>query len=683
MNIGNTIRNLFSSNAVKEPEIVKDNGEVLVSDKRDVEDPVGKFTGLRHVRNVYRSGGQRKRNTTFYKSEYDLPTIANAVQLDGILRRAVNLFVEQILKNGYEFKSKQDTYQRHVTRRIREIQNLTGVSFYEIMTQIATQLVTYGNCYVIKVRHRSKSKYGKSYRLFGKQQNPIVGLFVADATTMEIGLNDSGKIVNYMQKVRGELRIWDERDVIHLTYNKIPGTLTGMSSILPVLDDVRALRKLEEEIEILGFQYSVPLYLYKVGNKDIPAAPGEVDAVTSAVTNMPAYGMLVVPGHHTIEVPSNSNTPVDVMQFVEHFKKRIFGGLGVSPVSMGEVSTSNRSTSEVGDKAMQSITKSQQQIMKNKLEMELIRELMLDGGYSNTKEVVEFSFPEIDIENQIKKETHILSLWQNNLITRTEARVMMDYEGNLDEQDTFLNKVDIPEVKAQGDIQLEAVEVQAKAQLQAAKMRPSSSSSSTTKKSSSSSSSAKKKKTTAAKVRPSNQHGTSTGRPKYVRNSIQTNLFDNLSIFNQKTFLDDLVIKWDDTFKKELNYTIDSFCNYYYLDRPEIDEGIVDNYLHGIHLILRDKVRLASKNLDDDLKFEHITKMSRVFLEDQEDKISNIAKILLYKSFGYKTILITADDCEYHSNRNIEIQDISYATIPPFRYGCNCKVEEESFDEFL
>lgn len=675
MDIGKIVKDLFSTPQEEPKEIVLANGQSL-TDKRDVENPVGKFTGLRYVSTVYKGANQRKRNTTFYKSEYDLPTIANAVQLDGILRRAVSLYVEQILKNGYEFKSKQDTYQKHVRRRIREIENLTGVSFYELMTQIATQLVTYGNCYVIKVRDKNKSRYGKRYRLYGKEHNPIVGLFVADATTMEIGLNTSGRIVNYMQRVRGEMRIWDERDVIHYTYNKIPGTLTGMSTILPVLDDVRALRKLEEEIEILGFQYSIPLYLYKVGNKDIPPAPGEVDAVSSTVTNMPAYGMLVVPGHHTIEVPSNSNTPVDVMAFVEHFKKRIFGGLGVSPVSMGEVSTSNRNTSEVGDKAMQSITKSYQQILKTTTEMGLIRELLLDGNHSNINDTVEFSFPEIDIENQIKKETHILSLWQNNLITRAEARVMMDYEGSLQEDDTFLEKVDMPKLEIQFGTQVEVAEIGAKAQAQAAKQRASSSPKS--------SSSSKNRKTTASKVRPSNQHGTSTGRPKYVRNAVQTNLFDGLTIFNTKAFSDKLILECDDALMKALDSYINFYKNYYHINNQiNLNNDIVNKYLEGVHLIIKDKVRLFSDNLDNFDILDHQNSMTKDFINKQEDKLKNLAKILLYKSFGYKTILITSDNCELHTNKNLEVSKISYSNIPPFGYKCSCEVEEESFNEFV
>lgn len=673
MEINSLFNKLFRQ---KEDIEVKDNGQTTTSDKRDIENPVGKFTGLRHIRNVYR-GPSKKRNVEFYKSEYDLPTIANAVQLDGFLRRSVNIFVEQILKNGYEIRSKSDRQQKYVKRRLKEIENLTGVSFYETVTQIVYQLVTYGNAYVIKVRHKNKSRLGKQYKLFGKLHDPIVGLFVADATTMEIGL-DKGNITSYQQRVRGELRTWDERDVIHLTYNKIPGTLTGMSSILPVLDDVRALRKLEEEIEILGFQYSVPLYLYKVGNKDQPAAPGELDAVSSEVTNMPAYGMLVVPGNHTIEVPSNSNTPIDVLAFVEHFKKRIFSGLGVSPVSMGDSSTSNRNTSEVGDKAMQAITKSYQQIFSHSIEIGLIRELLLDGGFKDPSEPVQFSFAEIDIENQIKKETHILSLWQNNLITRTEARVRMDRDANIKEDDTFLELIEMPQLEMQYGTQVQVAEIGAKA---AAKRSAASSSSSTGSKPKTSSS--KKAKGTTAKIKPTNQHGTSTGRPKYVRNSVQLNLFDGLNIFNKDEFLTTTKETVKDQLTREIRDNVAILCKYYHLDFPSLDKSIIDSYLDGVYTILEDKVSLACSNIDDEVRFDYVNEMCMKFMDRQHEKIENLAKILLCKSLGSETILVTADDCPLHANIKLKLDDIAYEYLPPFSHACGCIIEKENFNDHI
>jgi hypothetical protein len=580
-----------------------------LSDKKDIEDPTLKFNGPVHIGMESRTKVQR-RNVSYNSSEYDLPLLANAVQLDGILRRAVNIYVEQILKNGFELNSQNDKIQQHVSRRIKEIERFTGISKYELLNQICTQLVTYGNAYVIKVRENKVSKFGKSYRLYSRENYPIVGLFVADATTMQVGLNPQGDVITYKQEIRGEPNEWDERDVIHFTYNKIPGTLTGQSHLIPVLDDVRALRKLEEEIEILGFQYSIPLYLYKVGTKDIPPAPGEVAEISSTIAHMPSYGMLVIPGHHDVTIPANANNVMDIIKYVDHFKQRIYGGLGVSPVAMGQSDTSNRNTSQVADMAMQTITKSYQQIIKNKIELDLFREFLLDGGFKDIDDVIEFKFPEIDIEAQIKIETHIIAKWQNNMITRTEARNEMDYESSIKDNDTFLRLIDIPKLEAEKEGQMEIAQLSADNSIELAKIsadnaikltklkpapsaggekapgapaalpKPGAGGHSVTKVTHKVVGPPKTTKSTSNKVSPANQHGKAT-RPKYVKNS-SDNIFDGLTIFNKDIYVISFKSDILNNLKDELDYTINRLCTFYHKDKVIYDTELADKYFSGL-----------------------------------------------------------------------------------------------------
>lgn len=674
MNLKNKLKTIVS-NILDEhtPEsVVYENGTTL-KDKIDVSNPTVKFAGIRYGRPTRQSQGRR--NVDFFKPEYDLPLIANAIQMDGLLRRMVNIFVEQVLKNGYEWVSKNEKLQQHISRRIKEIENLTNIALFDTITKTVAQLVSYGNAYIIKVRASNKSVYGKQYRLYGKDLYPIVGLFIAEATSMEIGLNATGEVTTYKQSIRGEEVYFDARDVIHLTYNQIPGTLTGMSSLIPILDDVRALRKLEEEIEILGFQYAIPLYLYKVGNKDIPPGPGEVEDAANNVNNMPAYGMLVVPGHHTIESPNgNSAAPVDIMQFIEHFKKRIYAGTGVSPVAMGEVNSSNRNTSEVSDAMMQTITKAYQRIIKHKLEMEFFSELMLDGKFLRSEEELEFNFPEIDLENQIKKETNIIQKWQNNLISREEARMELNYDKILDENDTFLELIEIPKIEAEGGIQLQAAQIGADASVKKSQM----------------SSSKKNAKSTDSKVRPANQHGKSTGRPKYVKNNVVVlnKLNDILllsledgSILKRNNYSKKLYSLIDDKIRDEIRYTITKYNEYYNTD-ISIDEYYVNDYLLDIKYILKDKINRFNY-FDDEIKTGVFKKDISDFLDVQSGKIENLVKILMLKSSGFKSILINGSECEKHASiHNLDVSNIRYNTIPPYSYGCECKIAEETFNEF-
>jgi len=640
-------------------EEVLANGQVL-SDKKDIEDPSLKFAPIRHVATRRRSH-RVKNNVDFFKPEYDLPTVANAVQLDGILRRVVNLFVEQIMKNGFESVSRNEKAQKHVTRRLREIELLTGLSTYEVIEQVARQLVTYANAYIIKVRDRNKSKYGKPYRLYGKDMYPVVGLFVAEATTIDIGVNPNGNIVQYKQTINGTEVIYDERDIIHLSFNKIPGTLTGMSCLLSILDDVRALRKLEEEVEILGFQYSIPLYLYKVGNKDIPPAPGEVDDVSAHINSMPAYGMLVVPGHHDIQVPTNANTSIDIMAFINHFKKRIYAGLGVSPVAMGEVETSNRNTSEVLDASMQTVTKSYQQIIKRRIEMGLFQELLLDGNYVTLDEQMEFNFPEIDLEQQIKFETNVLAKWQNNVIDLDECRNELDYDKKLKQNLTHLHLVEIPKLQAEGAIDEKI---------------------------------AKAKASTANKVAPSNQHGKTTGRPKYVKSTIDTfqsnviTLVDSLcdvqgiTDFNIQSLLGTTADSFKIKAKQQLLDNIRTYKRLYNLTDIEVDTTSGENYFKEVNGILKDRITYFSKKTNDNLGSKILYDELNEFIDIQKEKIDALAKILIYKSLGFKTILINCDECEDHSLLNIDSNALNYSQVPPFAYGCKCTIDEESLNEF-
>lgn len=661
------------------------DSEVLangLSDKRDVEDPTGKFFRTRFVAQI--NPTKLRKNVEFSRPEYDLPTIANAIQMDGFLQRSVNIFVEQILKNGYDWISKNDRAQRYINKRMKEIQNLTGVPFYELMNAIARQLVTYGNAYIIKVRSGTKSRWGREYQLYNRKYDPIVGLFVADATTIDVGINENGQIVNYRQKIAGSEIYWDEREVIHITYNRIPGTLTGMSSIIPVLDDVRALRKLEEEIEILGFQYSIPLYLYKVGTKETPPAPGEIDQVKETVNNMPAYGMLVVPGHHTIEVPTNNNTPVDLLSFINHFKLRICAGLGVSPVALGEGASNNRNTSEVMDISMQTITKRYQQLIKHRLEIDLFREILLDGSFDVSNELIEFNFPEIDMEAQIKKESNIIQKWQNNMITRQEARLELDRESSIDDADTFLRLVDIPKIEAQKSISIEVAKISAAAKM----MVPVGGTTRGT------SSSTRNSRTTDTKVRPANQYGKSTGRPKYVRDEMDILIEDsmnkigiflqdgNLSNLKTITLSNKLIENTQNSLKKYVNDCVNALCNFHHIKLPEQDNLLIDNYLNNVNIIINDKIKRLGKKLDSNIKIELFSKDLKDFLSFQKDKATNLAKLLVYKSLGFVTILVNADSCKLHSDVSLNLTEISYSDVPPLRYNCGCTISEKSMYEF-
>ncbi len=665
-----------------------------LADAAKIGDPVIKFARPVYVK---RSGEYIPEGVQFYRPEHDLPTIANAVALDGILNRSVAIYVEQIMKNGFEFVSKSDRIQKHANKRIREIELGTNIKFTEVVSTIAHQLVQYGTAYLIKVR--KQSKVGKKYKLYNRTVKPVVGLFVVDATTMEIGLNTNQKVSHYRQVLNGQYKVYSVEDVIHFNYNKVPGELTGRSNINQVLDDVRALRKLEEEVEILGFQYAIPLYLYKVGTDSHPAAPGEVDSVGNTINHMPTYGMMCVPHTHTMEAVSQSNANIDIMPFISHFKSRINSGLGVSDVAMGQSDTSNRNTSEIQDLSMQTITKAYQQILKNKLDLELFKELMLDGGVNPMAFDLELRFPEIDQEAQIKKETHVVQKYQGNLITRTEARLEIDMEINVDEEDLHINNVQIPLIEAEVSGQLEVQEPALQSQEKLAKIsaaaKPTTTASGGRSKSSGTKAKAKTKKSTkstTSKSQPSNQSGKQLSRPKIKRDfmdslsgyadSIGSIFLDNnayKSDINRSTYLKSIKSNIKSNVTEYLKYTIKDYSEYYHVD-GNLDTITISNEITDFVMItVEDKIKRLGR-----LKSTESSNIVRYTLDsiqndiDCEERIDNYVRAHFLKNMGYTSVLYNSDECMLHSDYNIDIEKITIATVPPLKYGCTCKIKDHT-----
>jgi len=646
----------------KESNALDINGKLL-ADKSQVSNPTLPATstfnfGIQNQRFSY------KKNASFINPEYDLVSISNAVALDGLLHRGVEVYVEQILKNGAEFVSKDDAAQLHVNNRLKEIENLTNFKMYELMNVVARQLVTYANAFIIKVRG-AVSVYAKEYKVYNKTLKPVIGLFVVDAVTMKFIVDVNGNVIGYRQQVSGDYVDFKKEDVIHISYNKLPGAYSGFSPIHPILDDVRALRKLEEEIEILGFQYAIPLYLYKVGSDTHPAQPGEVDMVNTKINNSPTYGIMVVPHTHDMKAVTNNNDPVEIMKFVDYFKRRVFAGLGLSPISMGEVDSANRNTAESLDISMQSITKSYQNLIRSKLEQELVDEILLDGGFNINTTSCELKFPEIDLESQIKKETNIIQKYLNGLITRTEARLEMDYEAVTPDEDTYLRLDKIPLIEATAAAK--------------ASMAPTPAA-----------------KTNASLSRPKNQHGTFSGRPRTRKDSINNlidfsiNLSDTLiqndgykSALNRNKYTEKLNKQISSGIMDHITELAESYKEFYHLDcdvNKVCSDSMVKEFIKLISSQVKHKVeRLSAITTLPEIKIQYTIDSIKDSL-DLYDKIENLVRILILKESNISSILYKSDGCEYHTDWTVNIKDVNLLTIPPFRRNCKCKVvygEEE------
>src|SRR5690606_15855441 len=126
---------------------------------------------------------------------------------------------------------------------------------------------------IVKARNSESSSGLVRTNGSGKVLEPVAGYFILDPTSMRILRDIHGRVLKYQQNIPhvGEYPTFKPEDIIHIFYDRKEGFSFGTPYIIPALDDIRSLRRMEENIEMLMLSHLYPLYQYIVGTEDHPA----------------------------------------------------------------------------------------------------------------------------------------------------------------------------------------------------------------------------------------------------------------------------------------------------------------------------------------------------------------------------------------------------------------------------
>lgn len=417
--LGKDIKTVISSARAKEVQTVLENRSKILGRVRGFE---------------FKGGSNFSRSTRFTAPIYDLSEIGRAADIEPYINQSVRKHREQIMKEGYQLFGSDESMVSYVKKRLFEIAVLSGITTQQWLRETVNNLVTYHNAFLI-FRRDSNRASGKPIKFYGKQLEPIAGIFVGDPTTMEVSVDKWGspkKWRQYVEYTEHNESDYDKQysveDVVHITIDKKTGFTFGTPFLLPVLDDIRALRKLEEIAVIVAAKEAFPLYHYKVGSESRPAmvyegGDNEVDVVLSSVANLPAQGYIVTSERHEVKLVSKDGSALNLSPYLEYFESRVIAGLRLSPLDLGRGGTANRATAGTINKSLQDSAKDYQQVISDFITHFVVLPLLLEGGYDVTEEnLVYFSFPTIDKEQERAEQNHGLQLFMGNSITRQEFR---------------------------------------------------------------------------------------------------------------------------------------------------------------------------------------------------------------------------------------------------------------------
>jgi len=368
---------------------------------------------------------------------YDFREILEAEDVDSYVRSTFRLTVETAMRQGYKFTGKNPELVRLIEKRHKIIARKSRTNLYSMIEQAASSLTKFNNCFFVISRLGSKSfetSVFKPYRHEGKVLNPIGGLFYTEPQHMFPEL-DNGRIVkwHYENTDTGAMKLdIPPEDVIHIYWDKKGDSILATPWILPALDDVRILRRMEEYMGVLIEKNLFPLYQYKVGSKDKPAVvaydeggSSEVQSVEAAMGGiLPTQGVVFTSERHEV-LAIDSKSPLDLSKYLEYTEKRALAGCMLSEVELGRGATANKGTATTINKNRVNTCTRLHMILtsfwNDLVTYSLLKELGVDP-YDATNAVY-LEFNDIDTEEQRARETHSIQKWSANGITHPELRL--------------------------------------------------------------------------------------------------------------------------------------------------------------------------------------------------------------------------------------------------------------------
>jgi len=679
---------------------------------------------LKRVKNPVLALKNRPGSLEFEQPEYDMAEAGRIADVEAYVRRAFSQKEGLMFKEGWSLVGKNPNTIQYIKERFNQISAVSGKPTNLLLRETGADLIGFHNAYWAKVRDQ-KASGGAPRKPLGRDSaiQPVAAYFPIPVGTMRFKRDDNGSILKYRQELPdGRWRDFDPADIVHFYASKKQGMLVGTPLTIPLKDDIRALRRIEENIELLVYQHLFPLYHYTVGTETAPAreypnGTTEVDVVQHEVEIMPAEGMIVTPERHKIEALGAEGRALRAESYLLHFKKRIFSGLGVSAIDMGEGDTSNRSTADSMSRNLVDDVKAYQDMLELFVNEFVIKELLLESTFPNPIDdanIVQLRFAEIDLDSKIKVENHAVNSFGAHAITHSELRRSFGLEPLTEEEweDTFWNLIEKPRMIIQAVDEPYTAEAKAAVGVSQGLSNappPASGAQATAK----------------AKTQPSNQHGTNTSPAKkksslehltvedqihatFAGHDALTDLYDALldnsfraveqNYFSQTWFssralvirtqmIDRLQTKMRIEFRagaRSVGAALGADDQRYPFSVIEsrvnrIVGRLIDSLTNRISRTVKDGMAAADAKAAISLAFDALRYRCKFVYRSECNKAHNYGAVRGLKKLGHAecNIVASSNACETCKRAAglVKLEHVTIDDVPGFHPNCTCRVE--------
>lgn len=376
----------------------------------------------------------------FEEPPYDFDQIMQAIDTDSYIKMAFSKYQELCWKEGWDIVSENPEAVDYLWQRIDLFEEVMGIPFNSFLMNVTDQFFKFSNAFIVIARGNIRPLFkGARLQIEEGFEDPISGFYLIPVETVRIYRNKWNQPLAYRQALDDyeprndgstEPR-WSSDEVIHIYWDRKEGRAFGTPFIINVLDDVIALRQLEEDTQNLVHREMFPLYTYTVGTEDKPSTPQEIEDAAMELASLRTEGGLVLPERHMVEVLGAEGNAMDVSKYLNTFTIRVITGMGLSPHHLGLLGEGgNRAVTDTLDKALYDRVKMFRRHVEDIIRTRIFNPILREGGFDPgitpaTNDISDrcfFRFKEIDVDGQVKTETHFADLYTKDILTDEEAR---------------------------------------------------------------------------------------------------------------------------------------------------------------------------------------------------------------------------------------------------------------------
>lgn len=393
-------------------------------------------------------------------SDYYLYRMEKYWETEGIIYRSINKLLELITQVGFTFKSFDKGGRDKFTDRFNLLLR-RGETRYTIDTFIRRTLhdyLLYGNQFTRKMigdsenilqvnfmdplsmsvllnRDNQEKMYYVSKR--GLRKRGDIEKQIKKQLQTPANYGPMGKFFRYAPNVFYQPEEPDERidveEINHIKYIDMPQNAISIPPLYPVINDVLALRSIEDDILLLSYQYGHPFLHGTIKREGMTAEQIllETRHLRDQIQKMEGNGFLITSDLVDVQLKGPQGAFPNLIEFHKLFRERIEKGAGVSDLFTGNGGGVGRQTSETVEKSTYSYIND----LANSFAygMQLFFDEFFNRNIANYRGSkvydpcpIEFRFNEADRAEKRASEQHLITLFQTSAISHGEFREKLD-----------------------------------------------------------------------------------------------------------------------------------------------------------------------------------------------------------------------------------------------------------------